>query len=52
MSHRLLKQAWDRIGAKLAQIVASENTDVEKAQALSLVDTVMEEDWNPHPHDH
>lgn len=45
MSHKLLKQAWDRIAAKLAQIVANESTDVAKAQALSLVDTVMEEDW-------
>jgi len=45
MSHKLLKQAWDRIAAKLAQFVANEYTDVAKAQALSLVDTVMEEDW-------
>lgn len=45
MSHRLLKQAWDRIAVKLAQIVAAESTDVAKAQALSLVDTVMDKDW-------
>ena len=45
MSHRLLKQAWDRIASELGQIVADESTDVAKAQALSLVDTVMEEDW-------
>lgn len=44
-SHRLLKQAWDRIGAKLDQIVAAEGTDVGKAEVLSLVDTVMEDDW-------
>ncbi|MEO3470933.1 DUF262 domain-containing HNH endonuclease family protein [Roseomonas sp. CAU 1739] len=44
-SHKLLKQAWDRIGAKLAQIVAAESADVAKAEALSRVDTVMEEDW-------
>ena len=44
-SHKLLKQAWDRIGAKLALLIAAEPTDVAKAEALSLVDTVMEEDW-------
>ncbi len=44
-SHRLLKQAWDRIGTKLSQIVAAGATDVAKATALSNIDTVMEDDW-------
>ena len=44
-SHRLLKQAWDRFGEKLSQLVARADTDVTKAEALSRVDTVMEEDW-------
>lgn len=44
-SHRLLKQAWDSIGARLAQIISSSDSDVQKAEALSRVDTVMEEDW-------
>jgi hypothetical protein len=44
-SHRLLKQAWDRIGQKLGQLVQAADTDVAKAEALSRVETVMEDDW-------
>src|SRR6185437_6860863 len=44
-SHRLLKQAWDRIGKKLAELVQAAGTDVAKAEALSRVETVMEDDW-------
>lgn len=44
-SHRRLREAWDRIGAWLNALVASKATDTEKAQALSLVDTVVDSDW-------
>lgn len=44
-SHRLLKQAWERIAGKLDEIVSAATTDIEKAEALSRVDTVIEEDW-------
>lgn len=45
-SHRLLKQAWEKIGAKLSELVADQPSDIEKAKILSLVDTVMQDDWN------
>jgi len=45
-SHRLLKQAWEKIGAKLSELVAAQPSDIEKAVILSLVDTVMQDDWN------
>jgi len=44
-SHKLLKQAWERIGNKLSDFVKTASTDTAKAQALSTVETVMEEDW-------
>ncbi|QBQ10262.1 DUF262 domain-containing protein [Pseudomonas sp. SXM-1] len=44
-SHRLLQLAYDMIGTKLAQIVASQNTDDEKATALNAVHDVFESDW-------
>ncbi|PJH86276.1 MULTISPECIES: DUF262 domain-containing protein [Pseudomonas] len=44
-SHRLLQLAYEMIGTKLAQIVASQNTDDEKATALNAVHDVFESDW-------
>jgi hypothetical protein len=44
-SHRRLRDAWDRIGTWLNALVASKASDTEKAQALSLVDTVVDSDW-------
>jgi hypothetical protein len=44
-SHRLLRQAWDRIGEKLTALVQAAGTDIAKAEALSRVETVMEDDW-------
>jgi hypothetical protein len=44
-SHKLLKQAWERVGKKLAELVQAAGTDVAKAEALSRVETVMEDDW-------
>lgn len=44
-SHRLLRQAWDRIGTKLDELLAAAASDKEKAEILSHIDTVMEDDW-------
>lgn len=44
-SHRLLKLAYETIGAKLAEIVAGQNTYEEKATVLKSVHEVFESDW-------
>ena len=44
-SHKLLKQAWDRIEERLSKLLQQLDTDVAKAEALSTIETVMEEDW-------
>jgi Protein of unknown function DUF262/Protein of unknown function (DUF1524) len=44
-SHARLKQAWDRIGLWLRERVVAAPTDKQKAELLSLVDTVIDSDW-------
>lgn len=44
-SHRLLLQAWEKIGHALNASVKAAGTDVAKAEALSRIETVLDEDW-------
>lgn len=44
-SHEMLLNAYRDIGAHLADWVAAQPTDVEKAEVLSFVDAVLATDW-------
>ncbi|WP_207002077.1 DUF262 domain-containing protein [Trinickia mobilis] len=44
-SHKLLAEAYKRIGQHLDEVVATEHSDKKRAEALAVIAEVLEEDW-------
>lgn len=44
-SHEMLLSAYNKIAAKLKKMVDAQTSDVEKAESLSFVDSVLANDW-------
>jgi len=44
-SHKLLRDAYKKIGEHLDEIITAENSDKNRAQALAAIAEVLDEDW-------